>query len=73
MRKRTLLGLVILMLPLLAGCGTTVDSAKADFCDDLGAFSESLAGLHDKLFLTVEHRECGRGEGAAEHPAAIIQ
>jgi len=47
MRKRTLLGLVILMLPLLAGCGTTVDSAKADFCDNLGAFSESLAGLRD--------------------------
>jgi hypothetical protein len=47
MRKLTLLGLVILLLPLLAGCGTTVDSTKADFCDDLGAFSESLAGLRD--------------------------
>ena len=47
MRKLTLLGLVILLLPLLAACGTTVDSAKADFCDDLGAFSESLGGLRD--------------------------
>jgi len=47
MRKLTLLGLVILLLPVLAGCGTTVDSAKADFCDDLGAFSESLGGLRD--------------------------
>jgi hypothetical protein len=47
MRKLTLLGLVILLLPLLAGCGTTVDSAKADFCDDLGAFGQSLAGLRD--------------------------
>jgi len=47
MRKLTLLGLVILLLPLLAGCGTTVDSAKADFCDDLGAFGQSLTGLRD--------------------------
>ena len=47
MRKSTLLGLVILLLPLLAGCGTTVDSAKSDFCDDLGAFSQSLTGLRD--------------------------
>jgi hypothetical protein len=47
MRKLTLLGLVILLLPLLAGCGTTVDSAKAAFCDNLGAFSESLGGLRD--------------------------
>ena len=47
MRKLTLLGLVILLLPLLAACGTTVDSAKADFCDDLGAFGESLGGLRD--------------------------
>ena len=47
MRKSTLLGLVIVLLPLLAGCGTTVDSAKADFCTDLGAFSQSLGGLRD--------------------------
>ena len=47
MRRLTLLGLVILLLPLLAACGTTVDSAKADFCDDLGAFGQSLTGLRD--------------------------
>ena len=47
MRKSTLLGLVILLLPLLAGCGTTVDSAKADFCSDLDAFSQSVGGLRD--------------------------
>ena len=47
MRKLALLSLVVLLLPVLAGCGTTVDSAKADFCDDLGAFSESLGGLRD--------------------------
>ena len=47
MRKLTLLGLVILLLPLLVACGTTVESAKADFCDDLGVFSESLGGLRD--------------------------
>jgi hypothetical protein len=47
MRKLLLFSLVVLLLPLLAGCGKTVDSAKADFCDDLGAFSESLGGLRD--------------------------
>ncbi len=47
MRKSLLLSLIVLMLPLLAACGTTVDSAKADFCDNLGAFGESLAGLRD--------------------------
>jgi hypothetical protein len=46
MRKLFLFSLIVL-LPLLAACGTTVDSAKADFCDDLGAFSQSLAGLRD--------------------------
>jgi len=47
MRKLTLLGLIVLLVPLLGGCGTTVESAKANFCDDLGAFSQSLAGLRD--------------------------
>jgi len=47
MKKLLLFGLIALLLPLLAGCGTTVDSAKADFCDDLGAFGQSLAGLRD--------------------------
>ena len=47
MRKLALLSLAVLLLPMLAACGTTVDSAKADFCDDLDAFSESLAGLRD--------------------------
>lgn len=47
MRTLTLLGLVVLLLPLLAACGTTVDSAKADFCDDLAAFGQSLTGLRD--------------------------
>jgi hypothetical protein len=46
MRKLFLFGLIVL-LPLLGGCGTTVDSAKADFCDDLDAFSQSLGGLRD--------------------------
>ena len=32
---------------LLGGCGTTVESAKADFCSDLDAFSQSLGGLRD--------------------------
>ena len=35
MRKLALLGLVVLLLPMLAACGPTVDSAKADFCSDL--------------------------------------
>ncbi len=47
MRKLLLLGLSVLLLPLLAGCGTTVDSAKAGFCDNLDAFSQSLAGLRN--------------------------
>ena len=45
MKKMLLLGLVVLLLFPLVSCGTTVDSAKADFCDDLGAFGQSLAGL----------------------------
>ena len=45
MKKMLLLGLVVLLLVPLVSCGTTVDSAKADFCDDLGAFGQSLAGL----------------------------
>ena len=47
MRKLFLFSLAVLLLPLLGGCGKTVDSAKADFCDDLDAFSQSLAGLRD--------------------------
>jgi hypothetical protein len=47
MRKLFLLGLTVLLLPLLGGCGKTVDSAKADFCSDLDAFRQSLAGLRD--------------------------
>ena len=47
MRKLTLLGLVVLLLPMLAACGPTVDSAKADFCSDLEAFRQSLGGLRD--------------------------
>jgi hypothetical protein len=47
MRKLTLLSLAVLLLPMLAACGTTVDSAKADFCDDLDAFRQSLVGLRD--------------------------
>jgi hypothetical protein len=46
MRKLFLFGLIVL-LPLLGSCGTTVDSAKADFCSDLDAFSQSLVGLRD--------------------------
>ena len=47
MRKLALLGLAVLLMPMLAACGTTVDSAKADFCDDLDAFRQSLVGLRD--------------------------
>ena len=47
MRKLTLLGLEVLLLPMLAACGPTVDSAKADFCDNLDVFSQSLGGLRD--------------------------
>jgi len=47
MTKLLLLGLMVMLMASLAGCGTTVESAKADFCDDLGTFSESLAGLRD--------------------------
>ena len=47
MRKLFLFSLTVLLLPLLGGCGKTVDSAKADFCSDLDAFSQSLAGLRD--------------------------
>ena len=46
MRKLFLFSLIVL-LPLLGGCGTTVESAKADFCSDLDAFSQSLGGLRD--------------------------
>ncbi len=46
MKKLFLFGLIVL-LPLLGGCGTTVDSAKADFCNDLDAFGQSLVGLRD--------------------------
>ena len=46
MRKLFLFSLIVL-LPLLGGCGTTVESAKADFCDDLDVFSQSLGGLRD--------------------------
>ena len=47
MRELALLGLAVLLLPMLAACGTTVDSAKADFCEDLDAFRQSLVGLRD--------------------------
>lgn len=47
MRKLLWLSLIVLLLPLLAGCGTTVDSAKADFCDNLDRFSQALADLRD--------------------------
>ncbi len=47
MKKMLLLSLMALLVLPLAGCGTTVDSAKADFCDDLGAFGQSLMGLRE--------------------------
>jgi hypothetical protein len=47
MKQVLLLGLALLLLLPLASCGTSVDSAKEDFCSDLDAFRQSLAGLRE--------------------------
>ncbi len=47
MKKMLMLSLMALLLLPLAGCGPSVDDAKADFCDDLGAFGQSLMGLRE--------------------------
>lgn len=47
MKKMLILSLVVLMLLPLASCGNSVDRAKENFCSDLAAFSQSLAGLRE--------------------------
>lgn len=46
MKKTGLFILLALLLLVLAGCGQpSVDEAKADFCQDLGAFGTSVGAL----------------------------
>ena len=47
MKQVLLLGVAVLLLLPLASCRTSVDSAKEDFCTDLDAFRQSLAGLRE--------------------------
>jgi hypothetical protein len=65
MRQLLLFSVSVLLLALLAGCGTTVDSAKSDFCDDLSAFSQSLVGLRD-LHAGSTREDLQNGFGQAD-------